>query len=240
MPERLRTRMLVAAAVCIGVFALIAVLVRSGRGLFRQFDLLGERAQSFREDVPAATPVLMAIEWVTGPVGMTIIVAILVLVVAILRFYRAATYLAVAMSLTSLASSTIKPLVGRTRPTWQDSAEPLTSLSFPSGHSSAITVFTGVMFAFALVSARRRGVVLAAALGPLLMAIVFADRILLGRHYPTDVLAGAFLGAGVMLLVTAWLGSASALRRRGWAESVQPEGDQPECEPRTRARHCRS
>ena len=35
------------------------------------------------------------------------------------------------------------------------------------------------------------------------VVVVCADRLLLGRHYPTDVIAGLLLGVGMLLVVLA-------------------------------------
>jgi undecaprenyl-diphosphatase len=66
--------------------------------------------------------------------------------------------------------------------------------SFPSGH--AATAFaTAVVLAF--VYPRQTGVFLG------LAVLVGLSRILLGAHFPSDVLAGALLGSGVALAVHA-------------------------------------
>ena len=48
------------------------------------------------------------------------------------------------------------------------------------------------------------------ALAVLVALLVGADRVLLGRHYPTDVLGGYLVGVGMTLL---WLGLYSPLPR---------------------------
>jgi undecaprenyl-diphosphatase len=66
--------------------------------------------------------------------------------------------------------------------------KPLDRFSFPSGHTLHAVSFTLItVTAFPL---------LAAVLAPLAVLIALS-RVVLGLHYPTDVLAGALLGAGV-------------------------------------------
>ena len=66
------------------------------------------------------------------------------------------------------------------------------SLSFPSSHATSTT-------AFALLAGAVSGVPVAPALVPLMLA----SRLALGVHYPSDVLAGATVGAGCAALTRA-------------------------------------
>jgi undecaprenyl-diphosphatase len=73
-------------------------------------------------------------------------------------------------------------------------AAPLDRYSFPSGHTLHAVSFT--MLATAWVPE------LAVLLLPF-AALVAASRVVLGLHYPTDVLAGALLGAGLAMTTRA-------------------------------------
>src|SRR5258706_975674 len=67
-------------------------------------------------------------------------------------------------------------------------AAPLDAFSFPSGHTLHAVAFTLVALAYY------------PALAPVLVAFTLltaASRVVLGLHYPSDVLAGAALGAGI-------------------------------------------
>lgn len=97
-----------------------------------------------------------------------------------------------------------KLIVQRARPVI---AQPIThapGYSFPSGHAFNITVIVTVMvlllWPLMAPPARRVAVVLA-----ILVALaVGLDRVFLGVHFPTDVLAGWILGLGITF--SSWLG----------------------------------
>ena len=75
---------------------------------------------------------------------------------------------------------------------------PLDRYSFPSGHTLHAVCFTTLALA--------HYPVLAALLVPFAVAVA-ASRVVLGLHYPTDVAAGAFLGATLaMLTLRFWPG----------------------------------
>ena len=110
-----------------------------------------------------------------------------------------------------LVDLVLKPTVGRSRPF--DAIEEVRVVgarpptrSFPSGH--AASAFAGA-FVTTMMVRRGRGVLWA------LAVLIASSRIYIGVHYPIDVIAGAFVGLAVAVLVTggrAWysLGSSVA------------------------------
>ena len=101
------------------------------------------------------------------------------------------------------ASVVIKRVVRRRRPAHPSVAVGVgtpSRLSFPSSHATSTT-------AFALLAGSVSGVPVA----PVLVPVMLASRLVLGVHYPSDVLAGAAVGAGC-----------AALTRTDWpTETVQ-------------------
>lgn len=92
----------------------------------------------------------------------------------------------------------VKGLIGRARPEWPDAAFHLTTPSFPSGHAmSGIDMWAvlGIAMLCAGVGGRFPRVVgaLAIAIG----VLMGPSRLVVGVHWPTDILAGWLLGAAV-------------------------------------------
>jgi len=82
----------------------------------------------------------------------------------------------------------VKPLVGRPRPPVEHLAS-VNGTSFPSGHSTQAAAF---WLALALALNTTWGWVGAVAI----VVVVCSTRVILGVHYPGDVIAGALLGGG--------------------------------------------
>jgi len=107
-------------------------------------------------------------------------------------------HMAVAALTGTLLYKWLKGRTSRPRPYQRHAAivcrtAPLDQYSFPSGHTLHAVVFTIVALAYF------------PWLGPLLVGftvLVSLSRVLLGLHYPSDVLAGAAIGA---LIAGAWL-----------------------------------
>ena len=123
-----------------------------------------------------------------------------------------------------MISQAVKGAVDRPRPVWADPFEVLSSPSFPSGHSMA-GVYGYVAFgivALALLPRRWPGVALITfglLMGP--------SRVLLGVHWPSDVLMGWLLGGAWIATtgtVVLWLRGRALTR----AEAVGGPGPGPE------------
>jgi len=88
----------------------------------------------------------------------------------------------------------LKEVVRRPRPVYEFPLVTLDTFSFPSGHTAAATLLYGVLGAYLVQRARRRGARAAIAAGAAaLIALVGFSRMYLGAHYLTDVVAAAAL-----------------------------------------------
>ncbi len=123
------------------------------------------------------------------------IAGFIALVIAKRRFE--ATLLASSVILSALVVYVVKAIVGRERPALWDTRWYWGS-SFPSGHTLVVAAFaaTSVLILGQLWPAARKS-----ALGVALLWVVLVafSRLILGVHWPTDVLAAASVGAAIPL-----------------------------------------
>jgi YegS/Rv2252/BmrU family lipid kinase len=201
------------------MFLLIALLVHLVGVPVSGFDEWGRSAAERAAESPALLQVLRGIEIAFGTIGMTVWTLALAVPLLVRGHRRAAIFTVGVMLSASLLTTGVKLLYGRPRPSWQYPTGELMSKSFPSGHASSTAAYAGILMVLAVMfirkSAIRRAVYAGAVLLPLVVGL---DRILLGRHYPSDVLAGWLLGATVVFV---WLAVYSPLPR-SHAESAEP------------------
>jgi undecaprenyl-diphosphatase len=137
------------------------------------------------------------------------------------RGRRAAASGLVALVTTSGVVNAVLKLVGRRpRPDRVAAEVPLErqvrmphSHSFPSGHTAAAVAFA---------SGVGRVMPLAALPLDLLAAVVGYSRVHTGVHYPSDVLAGALLGAVIADLTAGWVPGAARSRRAPRPRAAAP------------------
>ncbi len=120
------------------------------------------------------------------------------------RVVRAWLFMIVSMAISGLLVNALKIAIGRARPKLflyenvvglAPFARTLEDCSFPSGHSQSIWA---AMLALAWILPYGRNAFIAVAV------IVAASRVIIGTHYASDVVAGAYLAFAVGLLVRRW------------------------------------
>jgi undecaprenyl-diphosphatase len=144
--------------------------------------------------------------WLGGPGGVPMQIAVMLLV---LLFNRPAWILALATFAGGLWYEVIVNLVSRPRPTVAQIlrvTEHPGSTSFPSGHLIFITISLGVLMLclgdrYLPRWARPIGWAVVAAI----VVTVGLDRVYVGAHWPSDVLAG-------ILIATAWIALVASIR----------------------------
>ncbi|WGY01844.1 YegS/Rv2252/BmrU family lipid kinase [Nocardioides sp. QY071] len=201
MLDRPRRTPLLASLILLALFAGVAGAVAADWSWVVDLDSHGEAARNWAGDQGWLEHPLRIVEIVFGTACMTAITAVLAVTLFVKGHRRAGILVAAVMAATALATYGTKVLVGRGRPVWQDPEYFLHSNAFPSGHTSSAATFAGLVVLLAVMLVRRPGIRrLLSILAVLVWALVAADRILLGRHYPSDVVGGTLLGIGVLLL----------------------------------------
>ncbi len=219
MLDRPRPLVLAWAGVCALLFAVLAFLVRLSRAPLNGFDDLGRNAEHWAGGHDGLVHVLRWVEAGFATIGILVLTLLLVVPLWVRKHRRASVYTVLVVVTTVLLYTWIKVLDGRDRPLWQEPVGRLASRSFPSGHAASTAALAGVVIVLAIMLVRRSNLRRAVCVGAVVVAVlVGADRVLLGRHYPTDVLAGWLLAACVTLF---WLAIYSPLPR-SHAESAVP------------------
>ena len=153
--------------------------------------------------------VFVVIAALSQPVLVIAVLLVMGVVLAIRGQRRTAIWVVTATLVTRVAATLGKLAVNRERP---DVEHQIGGYSFPSGHASLIGCAMTVMLLMTLYETRRATVRRVLVLTWLLIALVVGlDRIFLGAHNPSDVVAGWCLGASVTLGCAAFLRIGSTL-----------------------------
>ncbi|MEF9906961.1 phosphatase PAP2 family protein [Streptomyces sp. P9-A2] len=144
--------------------------------------------------------VALTTDFLGEPVGAAVLVGAAVTGCLLVRWPRAAVLVVVGTGLAVGTTKLLKPLVGRT-------IHGDANLSYPSGHTAFLTAFALVV---ALLVTGRLGLGRTAGTSLVLAAALAAGgamgwaQVVLGAHYPTDVLGG-WCTALAVVPTTAWL-----------------------------------
>ncbi|MFF1379327.1 phosphatase PAP2 family protein [Streptomyces sp. NPDC058308] len=144
--------------------------------------------------------VALATDFLGEPAGSAVLVVAAVAVCLRLRWRRAAVFLVAGVGITVVTATLLKSLVGRT-------IHGDGNLSYPSGHTAFLTAVAvvGALLAvgrFGL--GRPAGSLLVLATALVAGSVMGWAQVVLGAHYPTDVLGGWCTALGV-IPATAWL-----------------------------------
>ncbi|TDN35831.1 hypothetical protein A8B98_12345 [Hymenobacter sp. UV11] len=136
---------------------------------------------------PAQDAVALALSRLGGPVGGSVLAGSIALGLWLAAQRRAFGFFSLAVVGAELLNAAAKMLLARPRPDLWVSLTPLTSYSFPSGHSMAAAALAaaGIVLLWGT-----RGRWVAVGLGSAWALSMGWSRLYLGVHYPSDVLAG--------------------------------------------------
>ena len=196
---RLPLRLLIAAAALFAMVIALGYAVNAGR--FQTFDIAVSNALNMQRDTSPEWLILLmqGISWIGGGIQRYIIVTILT--VALWRWWGWGA--ALAMGLTTLVSAftseVLKAYFARLRPDFVSHLDFVSSAAYPSGHANNAAVVY-ILFIMLVPQARHPGWQLAAAA---MILVTGLSRIMLGVHWPTDVVGGWLLGTSFALIAAA-------------------------------------
>jgi undecaprenyl-diphosphatase len=217
---------LAGAAVCLVVLGLLGAGVVTRFGPQLRLDRAASRLFYVGDHPTTWLHDLLLVETAPGLSLVRLPLTALLVVWLVLRGARwAAVWAAVVLVTIGPLTTLLKDAFDRVRPQFANGGARLTSLSYPSGHSSGIAALVVVLLVLAwplLGPARRR---LALVIGVAAILLVGLGRMWQGVHYLTDVLGGWSLGiAWALPLAVAFgvlPGGRAALRPRGAVPAEQ-------------------
>lgn len=181
---------LLALVILLGIAVTMGIAADPDRALMK--------ALAFRTGTTPA-PLIEAAQWITwtgDAAQRTVLAFALAGILVWRRLHRSALVLIVAVPLAGVASSLLKEVFARERPSIVPHLDLVTNLSYPSGH--AVNAMSVLLLGALLLARRTRGVWIALALSG--AAAIGLSRLVLGVHYPTDIVGGWMLGAAAALI----------------------------------------
>jgi undecaprenyl-diphosphatase len=207
MADRLtssRRALLVVAVAAALVFVLCGVLATVPWPALRHLDAIAPSAgHRWSEATAGARVPAIVITTLGSPTAVDVVTVVVAVVLALRRRIRLAVVVVVARLGELGTESLAKLVVGRPRP---DLLPVLTSAggpSFPSGHSAGSAAVYGSVALVAVVLLGRPLPWWVTSLVAAFLVLVAASRVVLGVHYPTDVLGGLALGTAWAVLALA-------------------------------------
>lgn len=159
---------------------------------------LSQLAAEIRADVPALTGIAASITWFGGAAFTLSLAFLAMLALLFQRRLAAALILAITVLAERALVDWLKQALARQRPI--DGELVVGSMAFPSGHAAnSMTVF--LVVALLAVPGRYRQVAVILAICASL--VIGLTRVLLGVHWPSDVIGGWLLGLSTVALAIA-------------------------------------
>jgi membrane-associated phospholipid phosphatase len=139
---------------------------------------------------------------------------------------RLALWSLVTMVIGGVLAAALKLVVERARPSFDEPVAHAAGFSFPSGHAVNSFLCVGIVVLVFLPVLTRAGRVLAYSVGAFLVLLTGFDRVALGVHYVSDVVAGWIVA--LACLAGTFGGFEMWRREHGHAPSPMSEGVDPE------------
>jgi membrane-associated phospholipid phosphatase len=193
------------AALLVAVpFTLLALLVRSRAGWLTRLDTgVAESLSTLMNGQSWLVRTMRVIGWLSEPFVLRAVALVIVVLLWRRGRRRVAIWLAVTMAVGGVLGVLLKLIVARARPELDAPVAAAGGYSFPSGHALNAMVFACCVLVLAhpRTGGPTRGY---AWLGAVVFVLLVGfDRISLGVHYLSDVVAGYAVGAAVAVATVA-------------------------------------
>lgn len=201
--QRHRQLRLGIAVVVLLVPAIILSIICAGSGTF---DLDVRLMEAVQDATPSwSRPLFDALNWV-GSFGPLATITIVVAVLLWRRDLRLdAAWLLLVAGLSQLANRALKYIINSPRPpvSYVLGKVQRESVGFPSGHTMSTLMIVGFLIFLALVHLSGWLRSLVVVLGVLVIMLMGMARIVVGEHWPSDVLGGYLWGGATLLALIA-------------------------------------
>lgn len=154
----------------------------------------------------SGSPALAAMLLTIGSISEPFVLRFIALGIGVLLWRGgdrlAAIWLGVTMGIAAVLGVVLKLVVGRARPDFPEPVTVASGYSFPSGHALNSMTFAACVVVLLLPRTRGRPRALSCGVAVLFVVLVGLDRIALGVHYVSDVVAGWVVGLAVVASTT--------------------------------------
>jgi membrane-associated phospholipid phosphatase len=182
-------------AVLAAAFAILTATVAAGSPALLRIDDAAVLAANALIAVNAGLRIAAAVVSDAGsPVAVDLAVGVLVLTLLWRHRTRAALVLLLVRLVELAIETLVKVVVDRPRPWVPSVITHASGSSFPSGHAAGSSALVASLLVLLLPRVRRTTASVLVALGVLTCLAIASSRVLLGLHYPSDVVGGLILG----------------------------------------------
>ena len=199
---------------------MIALGLAVNAGWFRAFDTAVSHMLNLRRGASAEMLIvsMQAISWIGGGLQRYIIVTMLTLVLWRWWGWRAGLAMGLTTLISAFTSDSLKFLFARARPEFVEHLDAFYSPAYPSGHSANAAVVY-ILFIMMVPQARHPLWQITAAI---LIVVTGLSRIMLGVHWPTDVIGGWTLGTSFALVAAAVIAHRKQLQAKRFSSMLTP------------------
>ena len=194
--EAARRRLIIAALICAVLTLAIGFAVSKGIGRALDREILTSVALRSARDSDALISLFQWITWLSDSAQRTAMVLLTAAWLVWKTRRRAALVIIVVPILAGVTNSLLKEAFARARPDIVPHLDTIVNLAYPSGHAANAVAF--FLLAALILAAKRP--VLWRSLAVAVALLIGTSRVLLGVHWPSDVIGGWLWGMAFALI----------------------------------------